>query len=304
MKVAELSVAESRLQLGNAGLGLRMGPFHVRVRTRLPALTRLVRELYWDYPVVDGPLWDFDVRVAPPSLVRRWLRPQVQFYVDGRTPFEPLAAAHHLPILEWGINWCTAARCHHLLMLHAAVVERGGRAMLLPAWPGHGKSTLCAALVHSGWRLLSDEFGLVRPGDGLLLPLARLIALKNASIDIIRRFAPDAHIGPLFQGTRKGTVAHVRPPADSVERAGEPVRPGWLVFPRWVPRAPLRLEPMEKAQAFLMVASNAFNYEVLGETGFRLVDAIVGSCACYTLSYSDLGEAVEALDRMTRPADG
>jgi len=61
---------------------------------------------------------------------------------------------------------------------------------------------------------------------------------------------------------------------------------------------------MPKAQGFLMVASNAFNYEVLGETSFRLVDAMVGACACYSLTYSDLGEAVGALDRLTLSANG
>ena len=69
---------------------------------------------------------------------------------DGRKPFWPLPAAHMLPALEWGINWCIATRSNHLLMLHSAVVERGGAAILFPAWSGHGKSTLCTALVHFG----------------------------------------------------------------------------------------------------------------------------------------------------------
>ena len=61
---------------------------------------------------------------------------------------------------------------------------------------------------------------------------------------------------------------------------------------------------MAKARAFLMVATNAFNYEVLGETSFRLVGEIVRNCECYSLTYSDLGEAVEALDGLTRTACG
>jgi HprK-related kinase A len=203
-------------------------------------------------------------------------------------------------MLEWGLNWCIAKRCHHLLMLHAAVVERNGRALILPAWPGHGKSTLCAALVHSGWRLFCDEFGLVRPEDGALLPLPRLIPLKNESIEVIRSFAPNAHIGPSFHGTRKGTIAHVRPPTESVERMHETARPGWFVFPRWVAGSPLRLEPMLKSEAFLMVATNAFNYEVLGQTSFELVGQMVNDCDCYSLIYSDLDEALKALDELTR----
>jgi HprK-related kinase A len=241
---------------------------------------------------------DFNVQIARPRSVRRWLRPQSCFSVDGRSPFAPYPEEHAFPALEWGINWCVATRAHHLLMLHSAVVERAGRAMLFPAWPGHGKSTLCTALIHSGWRLLSDEFGLVRPEDGLLLPMPRLIPLKNESIAVIRQFRPDAMIGPSFTGTRKGTVAHVRPPDDNINRWQEPARPRWLIFPRWVADAPLRLEPISKSNAFLMVATNSFNYEVLDETSFRLVSDMVRSCDCLSLVYSNLDDAVSALDTL------
>lgn len=235
--------------------------------------------------------------------MRRWLRRQACFTIDGQSPFAPYTVEHAFPALEWGINWCVATRAHHLLMLHSAGVERNGRAILFPASPGDGKSTLCTALIHSGWRLMSDEFGLVRPEDGMLLPLPRLIPLKNESIDVIRRFRPEAIIGPAFLETRKGTVAHVRPPLESIRRMHEPARPRWFVFPRWIANAPLTLEPMAKSQAFLMVATNAFNYEVLDETAFRLVADLVGSCDCYSLSYSDLDEAVAALDELSRATD-
>ena len=306
MKVAALSIGEFSRQIrGTQGLNLQIGPFQINLGTDVSPLVPPLHEMWNDYPLAGGDgVRDFSVRVVWSGWLRRWLRPQIRFLVDGRAPLEPLPAYHHLAMLEWGINWCIAKRCHHLLMLHAAVVERGGRAIILPAWPGHGKSTLCTALVHSGWRLLCDEFGLVRPEDGLLLPLPRLIPLKNESIEVIRTFAPSAHLGPSFYGTRKGTIAHVRPPTDSVERMDETARPGWLVFPRWVAGSPLRLEPIVKAEAFLMVATNAFNYEVLGQTSFELVAHMVDACDCYTLIYSDLAEAIAALDEMARTSDG
>jgi len=144
----------------------------------------------------------------------------------------------------------------------------------------------------------------VRPEDGMLLPIPRLIPLKNESIDVIRQFCPDAVIGPSFYKTRKGTVAHVRPPEDSIHRMDEPAKPRWLIFPRWVANAPLSLEPIPKSQAFLMVATNAFNYEVLDQTAFRLVTDMVKDCDCYSLVYSDLNQAVTAIDELTRSNHG
>jgi HprK-related kinase A len=302
MKVGDLTRREWQQQLARTGLMLELGPFNIRIQSNIDAFASLAHQLYAPYLLVTAKeIADFHVKIVHPRGLRRWIRKQSLFLVDGRQPFAPYSEEHAFPALEWGINWCIATRAHHLLMLHAAVVERGGYAMLFPAWPGHGKSTLCTALIHSGWRLLSDEFGLVRPEDGLLLPIPRLIPLKNESIDVMRRFRPDAYMGPSFFGTRKGTVAHVRPPEDSIRRAQETASPRWLVFPRWEANAPLSLEPIPKDQAFLMVATNAFNYEFLDETAFRLVGGIVERCDCYALVYSELAEAVAALDALAVP---
>lgn len=300
MRVGDLPYWEWQKRLASDGLAVQFGSFNVRIRSDLGDFASLAHSLYTPYPLAAADaITDFDVQISKPKGLRRWVSRQSLFSLDGQSPFAPYSVEHAFPALEWGINWCIATRAHHLLMLHSAVVERNGKAILFPAWPGHGKSTLCTALIHSGWRLLSDEFGLVRPEDGLLLPIPRLIPLKNESIDVIKRFRPEAVIGPSFLGTRKGTVAHVRPPEDSIRRAQEPAQPRWLVFPRWVAEAPLSLESVPKNQAFLMVATNAFNYEVLDQTAFRLVTEMVENCDCYSLRYSSLDEAIAALDEMT-----
>ncbi|NKN33369.1 HprK-related kinase A [Marichromatium bheemlicum] len=278
------------------GIDVCIGPFLVNLQLGLTALLPVLWRMWGDYPLaVPGQVRDFHVRLDHHGWLRRWWRPQARFTVDGRSPFQPLAAAHHFPMLEWGLNWCVARRAHHLLMLHAAVLERGGRALVLPGAPGAGKSTLCTALAHRGWRLLSDEFGLVAPQHGRLLPLPRPIPLKNDSIEVIRAFAPEAEIGPAFTGTRKGTVAHVRPPRAAVMRMDEPATPAWVVFPRWQAEAPTRLEPLNRSDAFLMVAGNAFNYELCGEGGFITVARLVERCRCYRLGYSDLDAALGVL---------
>lgn len=300
MKAGDLTLREFRNHLKTKGLLIQFGPFNIRMRSDLAAFATLAHQLYQLYPLSSPiDLIDFHVEIKKARGFRRWVRPQAIFALDGQSPFAPYRVDHALPALEWGINWCIATRAHHFLMLHAAVVERNGLAMLLPAWPGHGKSTLCAALIHSGWRLLSDEFGLVQPEDGKLIPIPRLIPLKNESIAVIKQFRPEAVIGPSFLKTRKGTVAHVRPPEESILRAQDPAEPRWLVFPRWVAEAPLAIEPIPKSEAFLLVATNAFNYEILDATAFRLVTEIVKKCDCYSLVYSNLAEAMSALDALT-----
>lgn len=248
----------------------------------------------------DAVIHSFHIEVRRPFGPRRWWRPQIGFWVDEGSPFDPYPLDHAFPLFEWGLNWCIAMRAHQFLMLHAAVVERGGRALILPALPGSGKSTLCAALALRGWRLLSDEFGLYDLDARRLIPLPRPVPLKNASIEVIRAFSAEAVLGPVFPKTRKGDVAHLRPPGDSLARQHEPAEPGWILFPRFQPGRPAAFEAIAKSLAFVRLAHNSFNYEFLRVDGFDALTDLVSRCDCFSLDFPSLEEALPVLDWVCR----
>lgn len=299
MIVAELSGDDLHARLAGSGLRLQTGPFVSRIQTHLPAVIEGIALHYAEYPVAgaDG-FADFQVRVARPQNLRRWLRPQVFLYVDGQAPFTPLPLAQAYPMLEWGLNWCISAHGHQYLIFHAAVVERGGRALLLPAPPGSGKSTLCAGLVHRGWRLLSDELALIDFTDASVVALARPVSLKNRSIDVIRAFAPEARFSPSVRDTTKGTVAHMRAPTESVRRVAETARPRWIVYPRYVADAPARLTPLARARGFMEMVKSGVNYGVHGRGGFELLARVIDGSDCYEFAYGNLDDAVREFDAM------
>jgi HprK-related kinase A len=289
---------------GHQDLSYRVGPFVVRLQTPLACVADLVR---WCYSACDSgdaakSLVQFNVRLERGPFFRRWWRPQAIFQLEDERPFEPFPEDHAFALLEWGVNWAIAMRAHQFLMLHAAVLERDNRALLLPGVPGSGKSTLAAALALRGWRLLSDEFGLVDPATLEVLPLPRAIPLKNESIAVIRGFSADAELGPIFPRTRKGDVSHLRPPGDSLRRQQEPARPAWIVFPRYLARSPLRREALTRGHAFARLSQNSFNYRLLGATGFNALSALVQRCGCWRAEYSDLDAIADAMERLPATA--
>lgn len=300
MKVEQLSPEEFRARLGSKnGLRIQFGPFVVRIQSFLPSLANPLYRLYAFYTLANDDIAEFHVQIVSKRSLRRPFTPFVQFLVDGQAPF-PAAPVHHaLAMLEWGINLAIAVRVNHFLLFHCAAVERNGHVLLLPAWPGSGKTTLCAALIHHGYRLFSDEFGLMHVQSGNFFPLPRLMPLKNQAIGAIRDFLPEVTLGPEIHGTLKGTVAHVRPPEASIDREDEPAIPRWIVFPKWTAHQPLQLEEMPRSEAFLLLASNAFNYEVLGEAAFDAVTGLIQRCECRKLVYSDFQSVLVALNALT-----
>ena len=303
--LSELSLLQTRQRLNSAkGLRLRMGPFVTAVQTPLVDVARSVHQLYAGYPLVtEDEFTDFSVSIRRPAGLRSYWNPQVTFGLDGQEPFNPLPGNQGFPLLEWGLNWCVYGMCHQYLILHAAVLERHGRALILPAPSGSGKSTLCAALLFHGWRLLSDELTLICPKTGLLVPNPRPVSLKNASIEVISKLAPGVHFGSRIEETTKGVVAHFAAPASSLMDAQRPALPGWVVMPKYRAGAPTRLQPLEKARTLVQLAENSFNYDIFGREGFDMLVQLVDRSACYSFEYSQLTEAIELFDRLADGSD-
>lgn len=304
MIVSDLTPAELRHRLRGNGLRIRLGPIAASIRSPMPEVIDGIGFHYAAHETLDDAEFaDFDMRVAWPPGVRRFLRPTATFRADGTSAFDPLPANQGFPLLEWGMNWCIASRCDQFLMLHSAVLERNGHALLLPAPPGSGKSTLCAALVARGWRLLSDELALIDVDRLVVAPIPRPISLKNAAIDVVRAFWPEAAIGAIVPGTLKGSVAHVRPPTASVERQREVVRPRWIVLPQFEAGAAMTLSTITRGAALMRLVDSAFNYTVHGRRGFETLAAIVEHAECREFRYGgDLGAAVRTLETMAGKA--
>jgi HprK-related kinase A len=303
-RLSSLARAELGKRIAGDGIRFQVGLFVIHLQSPIPSVADGIAALYADYPLLPpGGFSDFHIRIVYPRGLQRWWRRQAFFLFDGVTTFEPLPLEQAFPLFEWGLNWAITSRAHSYLIIHAAVVEKNGRAAILPAPPGSGKSTLCAALVQRGWRLLSDEMALLRLADGVLLPMARPVSLKNASIDVIQAFAPatQTQFSKPVRDTLKGTVAHLRAPADSVARAAEPARPAWIIYPKYEADAPLTLTPMPAARSFMALAGNAFNYSVLGRRGYDALAGVIEQTASFQLNYGALDEAIAAFDNLAAP---
>lgn len=299
MLIADLPLAELERLLRAEGLRLAAGAFSFRLRSDIAGVAPCLQKLYAAHPVLEtGEFIDFHVGVHGAKGLRRWMRPQAIFSVDGVQPFTPLPLDQAVPMLEWGMNWCITAYSQHVLILHAASLARKGRAVILPAPPGSGKSTLCAALAMRGWQLLSDELTILDLRTGAIQGLARPVNLKNASIDILRKFSPESYMSPPVHDTTKGTVALLAPPAASVAALSEPAYPAWMVLPKYVAGAEPLLQPMPSGAAFMQVASNAMNYHVLGLQGFEAVGALIERSEHFSFSYSRLDDAIACFDRL------
>lgn len=83
-----------------------------------------------------------------------------------------------LAFLEWRLRGCVAAWAPGRIFVHAGVVVRGGRALLIPGLSFSGKSMLVAALIGAGATYFSDEFA-VLDTDGFVHPYPKPLSLRR-----------------------------------------------------------------------------------------------------------------------------
>ena len=254
--------------------------------------------MYSENSLVESDFVDFHIRIESSEGIRRFVRKQANFSFDGVTPFLPLPIEQAYPLFEWGYNWVISGNYHSCLMFHAAVLEKDGKAVIMPGTPGSGKSTLTAALSHNGWRLLSDELTIFDYKNNQILPLSRPVSLKNESINVIKAFAPDSVFGNISHDTHKGSVAHMKPPQDTLSRSSEPAVAKWIVFPKYVANSETILQEKSRGVTLINLAQNAFNYSILGATAFDFLARALDDCDCYDFRYSQLSEAIDAFNSL------
>lgn len=285
-------------RLANGQLAVHIGPYIYQLETNLSPVAAGIATLYGDFPLADPREFvDFNIAMVRKGLLRS-MRGEAEFLFDRRRQFAAIPCGQAYAFLEWGMNWCISVQSNEYLKLHAAVVSRGNAAIVMPGVPGAGKSTLCAALGLSGWRILSDEHAMIPLGTREVVPICRPVSLKNESIAAIKSFAPDAIFGPVSEKTHKGVVVHMKADLHPDCHDSKHIEARAMIFPRFSRDEPQQLSRRRRTDSFILAAYHSFNYSLLCEAGFDAMKALIDNVECYDMTYQDLDWAVRTFNEL------
>jgi HprK-related kinase A len=276
---------------------VRVGPRGFRLSSPWKAPIAALQALYAAYPQPESNIPDHSVRLEAPSLLRRFVRPSVSISGDFMIPEAvPLPLSMALLAAEMGMNLQIALGERHYLLLHAATVERGGKALILTGESGSGKSTMSAVLMSRGWRLLGDEFALLDTKTGMVQPFPRPISLKNSAVEAVQSLVKEARFGPMLRATPKGDLRHLMPDAASIEAMDAPAQPALLLFPAFGLAEAVRL--VGKGEVFVRLTQASTNYTALGERGFGALTRLVNSLPSHAIDYPDTKTGIKLVEQL------
>lgn len=221
---------------------------------------------------------------------------------DGEHRFTVYRRDAVLPHIEWALNAAIAATLSGFYQMHAGAVARGGAALLLPAYPQSGKSTLVARLVSRGWDYLSDEFGLIDPTTLAAWPYPKAICIKHGSFPVLEQAGLRLDACKEYDKGYKGRVKLIR--AQDIRPhptpMGAPIR--MVLFPRFARRRDPIVTQVSPAQAVFRMLGASFSFARFRGEAVALLASVARRAACHQIESGDLDLTCDVIEKLWRDA--
>ncbi len=215
-----------------------------------------------------------------------WLSHPWALWRDGEPCETTVTGSYIVPYVVWEVTRLVLeSAVAPIVPIHAAAVERDGKATVL-CGPSHaGKSTLSAWLTHRGWGFLTDEVGLLDvadPSTTVVRPFWRPVGVRRGGpVDAV------IHVD--------GDAPEMLVPATRLGRLGTPSPLVALVCPQYTPGGDGVLAPLSPAEALTTVAAQLPSLGRDGAEVFHALADVVSSVPAFALPFDDLDVAEASL---------
>jgi hypothetical protein len=244
---------------------------------------------------------------GPAAVQYRLTRDSMQFCdhfslsVDGEELVASRRPGQTLGRMFWHINQRAVVSVPGSIVLHAAAVERDGRAVILPAPMESGKTTLSAGLTAAGMGYLTDEAVAIDRSTLRLQGYPKPFSIDRGSWQVLADLEPvlPPDVRRYFGHQWQVAPEWVRPGAVSRE-----ARPAVIVCPRYEVGARTVLEPMRRVDALQVLLQQTFRVTADVKANLSVLAEVARRSSCYSLTVGDLDEACTLVAQVTDDEEG
>jgi len=203
-------------------------------------------------------------------------------------------------LLQSAILSAVAETTQKYYLFHAGVVAHRGEAVIFPASPGMGKTTLVFRLVANGYRFLSDEVACIDPERVLVEPFPRKLIARRDSEDMLGAPIPE-NAAPLPHEAHEWESAFDIEDAIPNSLSG-PCTPRYIVFLRGFGDE-ARLEHLANSNALFELFRYGVNAQADIASRLFKFAGLLDNVRCYNLVVGDPAETAKVvMDLLERDA--
>ena len=227
----------------------------------------------------------------------------VQIRINGRIRYRQVPIIELGPFLEWIINslvvrasWGQDRYC----LLHAAVVVKGRKGILISGRSGSGKSSLSLALMYRhGYQYLTDEIACWDTYTEKIVAYPKAIMLKEQGLLRFQQTYPKLHTRMWDSKRFSQKVCFFNPTQKSPSRVRKTAKIRRVIFPRYRDRERLLVSPLPKAQALLRLQKERFDSIGFGQGDFNALSGLLRDTSVSKILYHNVFEAADMIDQLT-----
>jgi hypothetical protein len=236
---------------------------------------------------------------ARPILYHVAQRPPFAFISRDQGPAAIVTPMQAAPALKSLLVSDVLDTAEGIAALHTACLIYKGRALLLSGSPGAGKSTLTIALEAAGFEYQGDDIALLER-SGKVQGVAFAATAKTGAWPLIRAVRADVDDARIHHRPDGKRVRYL-PPARKAGAQAHPI--GWVIRLNRRPGAAAMLAPLQSFDTLSDLLGEAHSRS--GGASIKDLNVLLRALSdarCHELVYSDLTQAVQAIQRMC--ADG
>lgn len=215
-----------------------------------------------------------------------------------------VAALETREVLPWLFALVFEECCENLeefQLLHAGVLVRDGKAVLLAGQTGTGKTTLTAALAANGWQYFSDELARIDSASCRVRSFPQAMVIKSGSLPSLRRYYPGLADLP---GHRRidGRTVRFLPPAIADPAGGKAgaMKIGTLFFPAYLPQVKAECLLLTPVEALQRLAAAGSSQRALTGPDIEALIHLADTRPCYALYFADLETAMAMIEEKVK----
>ncbi len=273
----------------------QIGPVGITLDCEIRRVLESYHDRYQPYAIARPTSCTFPVSVFAR---RSWRSGRRHIHIQGDIAEAFTVRREHqvLPHIEAVINLSIARHLPHYIQIHAAVLTRGERALVVAGSPGAGKTTLAAALLTRGWRYATDEFALIDPDTLQVVPYPKTLSIKSGSVEMLRDIGFPIE-DEVFHRGDKGPIRCISPLRCRPDAVAETCGIAMVVFPRCEPAVDQpRLAGMSNAEGAFEMSRRCFNFLKYRRLSLETILAATRRAAFFRLESGPLTQTCDLIE--------
>jgi hypothetical protein len=200
------------------------------------------------------------------------------------------------PVVRYLVHFAGIKKKGWSVAFHAGAVSDGSRILVLPGKAGSGKTSLTAALVHAGYRYLSDDLVLMQE-DLTIEGVPFSLSVKESGVALLAPYFPDLRALPTHLRRDKKRLRYL-PLASIPTETRSDLPTAWVVFPTYQASGPSQLTPLTVSEALRRLLSCCTLSLPLNKHQVGNFVRWLRGAECYALSIDSLTEAVARINSL------